>query len=82
MKNKKYAIVLNGEWYSTADSWEKACDIRDRIYSAADDEDDFKSYYGSYPTVDIVPINDQEVNGMVDYFDVMFYKDIHIKCEE
>ena len=54
---KKYAIILNGEWYNTADSWEMACRIRDRIYSAADDEEDFQDYYGSYPSVDIVPIN-------------------------
>lgn len=57
MKTTRYAIMLNGEWYSTADDYKKACAIKNRIYSAAEEED-FRRYYGAYPSVDIVPLKD------------------------
>jgi hypothetical protein len=56
MKTTKYAIILNGEWYSSANSYEEAYEKATKIWEAADSESDFASYYGAYPNVDIVPV--------------------------
>ena len=58
--NVKYAIILNGEWYATADTYAEASEMQSRLLSAAEDEDDFRHYYGDFPTVEIKEIRDED----------------------
>lgn len=52
-KDCEYRIYLNGEWYYTAHSEDEANRIESELYSASNTEDDFQSYYGSYPDIEI-----------------------------
>lgn len=55
-KNAKYAVILNGEWYATYDTYMEAADAQSRLQAAAETEDDFQNYYGEFPTVEIKEI--------------------------
>ena len=58
IKDEKYIVYLNGEPYYTAKSYDEAMRIESQLYSASDTEDDFQSYYGSYPDVEIRELKD------------------------
>ena len=60
IKDKKYIVYLNGEPYYTAKSYDEAMRIESQLYSASDTEDDFQSYYGSYPDVEIRELRDSK----------------------
>ena len=59
--NGKFALVVNGEWYATFDSYEKADEAKERFNSACSDEEDSRSYYGSCPDIKIVEIKDESL---------------------
>lgn len=59
-KDEKYIVYLNGEPYYTAKSYDEAMRIESQLYSASDTEDDFQSYYGSYPDVEIRKVRDSK----------------------
>lgn len=52
----KYAIILNGEWYTTVDSYEKAMEQQEKLQST--DDEDFIREYGEFPTVEIRELKD------------------------
>lgn len=55
----KYAIILNGEWYKTVDSYQKAVEEQEKLQSTEDE--DFVKEYGEFPSVEIKPIKDEPI---------------------
>ena len=62
--NKKYALIVNGEWYSTHDSYEKAGEAKDRLLDACGEDPDTRKYYGIYPNVEIREIDESLTESM------------------
>ena len=56
----KWIVYLNGEPYYTAHSEDEAYRVESELYSASDTEDDFQSYYGSFPDVEIKKVRDSK----------------------
>ena len=50
----KYTVFLNGEAYVSTDDYQKAEEVMVGLYQAADEEEDFQNYYGSFPVVEII----------------------------
>lgn len=55
---KKYALILNGEYYSSFDTLQQAENAKTRIYNACEEEDDARAYYGAYPSIFIKVIEE------------------------
>ena len=56
--NKKWALIVNGEWYSTHNSYYEAEKAQERFYDACSNEEDAQHYYGSCPNIEIREINE------------------------
>ena len=55
---KKYALILNGEYYASFDTLQQAENAKTRIYNACDEDDDARGYYGAYPSIFIKVIDE------------------------
>lgn len=56
---ERYAIILNGEWYKTVNSYQKAVEEQEKLQSTEDE--DFIKEYGEFPSVEIKPIKDEPI---------------------
>ena len=56
---ERYAIILNGEWYKTVNSYQKAMEEQEKLQST--DDEDFVREYGPFPSVEIKPIKDEPI---------------------
>ena len=65
-ENKKFALIVNGEWYSTYDSYEKADEAREKFLDSCSNEDDAREYYGECPNIDIREIDESLEESAVD----------------
>ena len=84
--NKRFALVVNGEWYSTFDSYEKADEARQRMQDACSNDDDARGYYGECPNIDIKEIDEsleeshevekdfskKDINAMIDWWKKLY----------
>lgn len=73
--NKKYALVVNGEWYSTYDSYEKAQKAQERFLDAIDNDEDAQKEYGAFANVEIKEVN-ESLNESMESEVTKWWKDV------
>ena len=55
---KKYALVVNGEWYSTHDTYEEAQKAQERFLDAINNDEDAQKEYGAFANVEIKEVDE------------------------
>ena len=62
--NKKFALVVNGEWFNTFDTYEEAQKAQERFLDAINNEEDAQKEYGASANVEIKEIDEELKESM------------------